>query len=116
MNNQLLVRIENGMAFLFSFYIYVQLDFPIWLFFVLLLAPDVTMIGYAWNHKIGASIYNLGHSLILPLIFLLFAIFFKVDTLLLLSIIWLAHIFIDRFFGYGLKYPDNFKHTHIQEI
>ncbi|HJU52615.1 MAG TPA: DUF4260 family protein, partial [Acidimicrobiia bacterium] len=29
---------------------------------------------------------------------------------------WLAHIGLDRFLGYGLKYADAFGHTHLGEI
>ena len=31
-----------------------------------------------------------------------------------LSLIWTAHISMDRMLGYGLKYPASFKFTHIQ--
>ena len=116
MTNKQIVHIEYGIAFVFSFYMYSQLDFPIWMFFVFLLIPDISMIGYTVNNKIGAMIYNIGHSLRLPLLLIFCSIFFAIDLLLSLSIIWVAHIFMDRCFGYGLKYPDEFKHTHIQEI
>lgn len=114
--NQTTVRIENGIALAISFYFYTMLDFPIWLFFVLLLIPDITMIGYVINNKIGAIIYNLGHSFISPVLLALCYFYFLKDYLLLLSIIWVAHIFMDRLFGFGLKYPDSFKKTHIQRI
>ena len=32
------------------------------------------------------------------------------------ALIWLAHIGGDRMVGYGLKYPDSFKHTHFNEV
>ena len=111
-----IVRIENGFAFAISFYIYVYLNFPIWLFFVLLLVPDITMIGYAMNKKIGAIVYNIGHSLIVPLLFFISYIYFSNDYLLIISIIWLAHIFMDRLLGFGLKYEDTFNITHIQKL
>lgn len=116
MTNKQIVHIEYGIAFVFSFYIYTILDFPIWMFLVFLLVPDITMIGYAVNNKVGATVYNIGHSFILPLVLIFCSTFFAIDLLLLLSIIWISHIFMDRCFGYGLKYPDEFKHTHIQEI
>ncbi|MDH5160511.1 DUF4260 domain-containing protein [Heyndrickxia oleronia] len=111
-----IVRIENGFALAISFYIYIQLDFPIWLFFVLLLVPDITMIGYAINNKIGAKVYNFGHSFILPLLLALGYLSFSKDYLLIISIIWLSHIFMDRLLGFGLKYQDSFNKTHIQRI
>ena len=30
-----------------------------------------------------------------------------------LALIWCAHIGMDRLLGFGLKYPDAFKHTHL---
>lgn len=111
-----IVRFENGFAFAISFYIYMQLDFPIWLFFALLLVPDITMIGYVINEKIGATVYNIGHSFILPLLFVMGYFYFSKDFLLIISIVWLAHIFMDRLLGFGLKYKESFNNTHIQKL
>lgn len=116
MNINHVVRIENGIALVISFYIYTLLDFPIWLFFVLLFIPDITMIGYAINNKIGANVYNLGHSFVLPLSLATGYFFFSNEYLLLLIIIWSAHIFMDRLLGFGLKYQDSFNHTHIHRL
>lgn len=111
-----IIRIENGFAFAISLYIYIQLDFPIWMFFVFLLAPDLTAIGYVFNKKIGSFVYNFGHNLILPLALTSSYFYFSKDYLLVISIIWLAHIFMDRLLGYGLKYTDSFNKTHLQRI
>ena len=111
-----MIHLENGIAFALSFYIYIQLDFPIWLFFALLFVPDITMAGYALNNKIGAHLYNFGHSFVFPLLLLLSYFYFLKDYLLIVSIIWFAHIFMDRLLGFGLKYQDSFHHTHIQRI
>ncbi|WP_411830172.1 DUF4260 domain-containing protein [Paenibacillus alba] len=112
-----MVRIENGFAFALSFYIYMHLNFPIWLFFVLLVVPDITMIGYAINKKIGAIVYNFGHTFILPLLLALCYLYFSKDYLLIISITWIAHICMDRVIGAGLKYQDSsFTKTHIQRL
>lgn len=111
-----IVRIENGFALATSFYIYMHLDFPIWLFFVLLFVPDITMIGYAINKKIGALVYNFGHSFILPLLLALCYLYFSNEYLLIISIIWIAHICMDRLLGFGLKYQNSFNKTHIQRL
>ena len=34
----------------------------------------------------------------------------------ILSLIWAAHIGIDRLAGYGLKYPSDFHDTHLGRI
>lgn len=35
---------------------------------------------------------------------------------LALALIWFVHIGIDRMLGYGLKYPEGFKITHLGTI
>jgi hypothetical protein len=37
-------------------------------------------------------------------------------TLLLVGIIWVAHIGFDRLLGYGLKYETGFKDTHLGKV
>jgi len=38
------------------------------------------------------------------------------ETGVAISLIWIAHIGIDRVLGYGLKYPTAFKDTHLQKV
>ncbi|MFA6515384.1 MAG: DUF4260 domain-containing protein [Candidatus Paceibacterota bacterium] len=87
-----------------------------WLFFVLLLFPDLFMVGYFKNSKIGATIYNIGHTYSIPILLLGVFIFSNISILLPISIIWIAHISMDRVLGYGLKLDTNFKDTHLGRI
>jgi hypothetical protein len=32
------------------------------------------------------------------------------------GVIWIGHIGMDRLLGYGLKYDDNFKNTHLGNL
>jgi hypothetical protein len=117
MTNKQVVHIEYALALALSFFIYMQLQFPVWLFAVLLFVPDLTMLGYTMNKKIGAIVYNLGHTLIFPLLFALAYLYYSNDYLLVGSIIWIAHICMDRAIGAGLKYQDSlFTNTHIQRL
>lgn len=111
-----LLYLEYVFAFLLCLYIYWYLEFPLLAFFLFLLSPDLTMLGYLVNSKIGALCYNIGHSLVIPAIVLFISFTFNSHTLLLVSLIWLAHICLDRAFGFGLKYNDSFKITHLQKI
>lgn len=111
-----LLHTEYGVAFILLLSIYVHLDYSLWLFFLLLLVPDVTMVGYFINAKIGATLYNVGHNLILPIICCGLSMSFSNETILMLTLIWLAHILMDRCLGYGLKYPHSFKETHMQNV
>lgn len=74
------------------------------------------MVGYLKNPDTGAKIYNLGHNLIFPVFLSFIFLFTHTPLLLVIAIFWFAHIFMDRAMGYGLKYPDEFKHTHIQNL
>ena len=111
-----LIQFEYALAFILTLFFYWHSDFSLLLFFFLLFVPDLTMIGYAINTKIGAIIYNVGHSFLLPLILLVISFVIVNALLLMISLIWLAHLFMDRALGYGLKYTDSFKHTHIQNL
>lgn len=112
-----MVHVEYAIAFAFLIFVYMKLNFPIWLFFVLLFVPDLTMLGYAMSKKIGAIVYNLGHTFIFPLFLALGYLYFLNSHLLLVSIIWIAHICMDRAIGAGLKYQNSsFTNTHIQRL
>ena len=88
-----------------------------WLLFALLLfAPDVGMLGYLSNPRIGARIYNLFHLPLWPAT-LIIAGWFGGDQLALeVGLIWLCHLGIDRAAGYGFKYPTKFQDTHLQHV
>jgi hypothetical protein len=117
MTNKQIVHVEYALAFALSFFIYMQLQFSIWLFIVLLFVPDLTMLGYAMNKKVGAIVYNFGHTFIFPLILVLGYLYLSNDYLLIGSITWIAHICLDRAIGAGLKYRDSpFTNTHIQRL
>lgn len=83
---------------------------PIWL------AIDLSMIGYLAGPRVGAYVYNAGHTLIMPIVLLAIGSATDSAPLQLLSMIWFAHVGIDRALGYGLKYTDNFQHTHLGMI
>ncbi len=77
----------------------------------LLSRPDLFMLGYTISPKIGATTYNLAHTLTLPLALLLAAYIQQWHFAEALALIWTAHIAFDRLLGYGLKYPTFFKDT-----
>lgn len=109
-----LLRIENAALFMLALYLYfIHYNFSWVLFLLLLLAPDISMIGYLFGSKAGAFVYNSIHHFALPSILFILSDVFHNETLTLLSLILFAHIFMDRAVGYGLKYTDRFKHTHL---
>ena len=110
-----IISLEYLLAFLISLFFYWQFDFSILYFLLFLLLPDISMLGYIVNTKVGALFYNIGHSIILPAILIMIGFVMISTPLLMASIIWLAHIFLDRALGYGLKYDEAFKKTHLQQ-
>ena len=85
-----------------------------WLqFAVLFLAPDISMLGYAANVRVGAISYNAVHCYVAPLALVGWSLGTNHHAILPLSLIWIAHIGFDRMLGYGLKYPTRFKDTHL---
>ncbi|WP_223702909.1 DUF4260 domain-containing protein [Sutcliffiella deserti] len=115
MNKQLL-HIEGLVVFIASLYFYNQVGVSWWVFFLFLFVPDLSMLGYVVNNKVGSSIYNIFHSYILPILLIIFSMIIEYNLLLALSITWVAHIGMDRTLGYGLKYQTNFKDTHLQKV
>ncbi|OEH94094.1 DUF4260 domain-containing protein [Bacillus solimangrovi] len=110
-----LLHIEGLFVLLISVYFYGQIDGSWWIFFLCLLIPDISMLGYMINNAIGSTIYNIVHSYVIPLTLIIFSVNLQQDLMLTLSLIWIAHIGMDRTVGYGLKYPSNPKNTHLQK-
>ena len=96
--------------------VYAILGFPWWLFGVLILAPDLFMLGYVFNPKVGSRIYNIGHSMIWPVALGLLGRLLSLEGFVAVGLIWMCHIGIDHAFGYGYKYEDRFKHTHFSVV
>ncbi len=96
--------------------VYFYADHPWWLLLVLALAPDVSLAGYAAGPRVGAAAYNAVHTYVLPVALATAGVIAEADTAVALGLIWLAHIGVDRAVGYGLKYPKDFRETHIQRV
>lgn len=107
------LKLEAFAFFVATIWAYYLIDASWWLFIALILVPDVFMIGYLKDAKVGAFVYNLGHVYVAPLLLLVVYILFNIPILLPISLIWLAHISMDRMLGYGLKLESGFKDTHL---
>jgi hypothetical protein len=85
-----------------------------WLMFALLfLVPDISMLGYLGGRRLGAGIYNLAHTYVLPAALAAYGLYQSQPLALDLALIWIAHIGFDRLLGFGLKYETAFRHTHL---
>lgn len=80
---------------------------------VFALAPDISMLGYLQNPRVGAAIYNAVHVYVGPLALGAVGLWMGGDLAVVIAATWVAHIGVDRAVGYGLKFPDAFDHTHL---
>jgi hypothetical protein len=110
------LKLEEFALFLLGIFLFVQLPFAWWWFLVLILAPDIGMVGYLFGNKAGAISYNIFHHRGIAVVVYLAGIYLHSDVTQLMGIILFSHAAMDRMFGYGLKYEKGFKFTHLGEI
>ena len=110
------LRLEGAVLLAGSLIAYSATRQPWWLVPLALLAPDLLMVGYFHGTRLGGTAIQpcprhgaaschgrLGWWQSRPLV-------------VALGLIWLAHMVIDRLFGYGLKSGDHFQHTHLGHL
>jgi hypothetical protein len=113
---RLLLRFEGTVVFAAATALYFHEDNAWWLYVILALAPDLSMVGYAAGNRVGALAYNAVHTYALPVALAAAGVVAGANGLVAVCLIWIAHIGADRALGYGLKYPTDFKDTHLQRV
>lgn len=111
-----LLHLEGLALAVVAILLYARADGNWLLFVVLILAPDLSMLGYLAGPRVGSVVYNTVHTDALPAALALFGLFGSSQLALWLALIWLCHIGADRFFGFGLKYATEFKDTHLNRV
>ena len=111
MNN--ILKLEELGQLILSIILFNQLDYSWWVFPACILLPDLSMIGYLINTQTGAWTYNFFHHKLVAIIILGFGFWLSNSLLTLTGVILFGHSSMDRMFGYGLKFNDNFKNTHL---
>jgi Domain of unknown function (DUF4260) len=107
------LRLEGFVLLIASIALYVHLGASgVW-FAALILAPDVFILGYRINPRVGAMAYNFAHNKALPVVIGVSGVLLKDSSLTALALIWLAHVGLDRALGFGLKYPSSYHDTHL---
>jgi hypothetical protein len=97
-------------------YLFSLLSYPWWLFLALFLVPDIGMLGYIINNRVGALSYNIFHHKGIAILIYITGIYISNELVQLSGIILFTHAAFDRILGYGLKYEKGFKFTHLGEI
>lgn len=111
-----LLKLEEVGQFLLAILIFANLDYAWWVFPACILLPDLSMLGYLVNPKIGALLYNFFHHKLTAILIFALGTSLNIPILILTGIILFGHSAMDRIFGFGLKYNDDFKHTHLGKI
>lgn len=112
----IILRVEGLCFLLVGLWLYAALSASWWYFFIFLLFPDIFMLGYLKNTKLGALFYNIGHTYAVPLILFPISLLMNEKFLIYAAVIWFAHISFDRMLGYGLKLDTHFQDTHLGRI
>ena len=113
---RLLLHAEGLTIAVVAIALYFHFDYPWWLLLALVLAPDLSMVGFAAGPRAGSAAYNVAHTSVLPVVLAGVGVLADSTWPVQVGLIWLTHIGIDRAIGYGLKYPTAFKDTHLQRV
>lgn len=120
-----LIRLEEGAQFVGCALALYWCDVAWWWYLLLFIGPDISMLGYLAGPRVGAVSYNFFHHKALGAAIIISAL--ALDHVLYLSLpavldqqVWLpiglvlfGHSSMDRMLGYGLKFGDDFQHTHL---
>jgi hypothetical protein len=111
-----LLKVEEFFLFGLSLFLFSRLDYSWGWYALLFFTPDLSMIGYLWNPRFGSWTYNLIHHKGLAIALYLLGYLLANPALQFGGTLLLGHSSLDRVLGYGLKYPDAFKNTHLGVI
>ncbi len=111
-----LLRLEGLTLFISMTALYGVWGGSWWIYVALFLAPDLSFLGYLAGPRAGAIAYNAMHAYMLPLMLSFIGFALALPLTLSISMIWMAHIGIDRTLGFGLKYNAGFGFTHLGRI
>ena len=110
---RLLLRLEGAALLVIAVVLYARTGTSWWLFAALVLAPDLSFVGYLAGPRVGAAAYNAAHTTVGPIALALVGVLAPSPLAVAIALIWLAHVGADRLLGYGLKYDAGFGFTHL---
>ncbi len=93
-----------------------NLHLSFWIWAILFFSPDIGMLGYLVNTKVGAATYNIFHHKGIAIAIAAAGYYLHNDIMTAIGILLFAHASFDRIMGYGLKYSDSFKNTHLGSL
>jgi hypothetical protein len=111
-----LLRLEGAALLAVALFLYARSGASWVVFALLLLVPDVGMTGYLRGDRVGAVLYDVFHTSVLPAGLAVIGVIAESSGAVAVALIWLAHIGMDRALGFGLKYPTGFRDTHLNRV
>lgn len=111
-----LLKLEELFLFGLALFLFSQLKYGWGMYALLFLAPDLSMIGYLANPRLGAWTYNLIHHKGLAVALYVLGSLLLIPWLMFAGTLLLGHSSLDRVFGYGLKHEDAFQNTHLGRL
>lgn len=108
-----LLRLEGLAVATVSALLYAHTGASWWLFAILWLTPDLSMLGYLAGPCRGSRVYNAFHTYTVPVTLGVCGLLLNAPALVAVALIWANHIGVDRLLGYGLKFSDGFGWTHL---
>ena len=95
---------------------YQPIHFAWWVWPFIFLSPDLAMLGYLVNTRVGAVTYNIAHHKAVAGVLIAVGFVCHFPVVYFIGLLLWAHSAFDRVMGYGLKYGDSFQHTHLGMI
>jgi len=111
-----LIKWEEGAMFLLSIVLLSRLPYAWYWWLVWILAPDLSMLAYLGGNRVGAIGYNIVHHKAVAIALYLLGMFTFHPALEFAGMILFGHSSMDRAMGYGLKYFNSFRDTHLGKI
>jgi len=111
-----LIQLEELAMLLLSIFLFGRLSIPWWWYPALILAPDLSMLGYIFGNKAGAIAYNFVHHKAVAIAVYVLGLYSHAEIVQFSGLILFGHSGMDRMFGYGLKTYEGFKFTHLGKI
>ena len=85
-------------------------------YLLILIGPDISMIGYFLGSHVGAGIYNIFHHKGFAIFIFFIGLYTDTPIWEIVGVVLFGHSSLDRMFGYGLKLNRGFKYTHLGVI
>ena len=85
---RMLLHLEGIVVAAAAIALYFHFGYPWWLFLVLILAPDLSMLGYAAGPTVGRAAYNAAHTYAVPVALAGIGVLADADVAIQVGLIW----------------------------